>query len=259
VGAAAAVIAAIGGVGLVYEVEAGMWTRFGVGAEWSFVPAQSTDFMAAHDIRGRGFNSFETGGWLLHRFWPDSTRLPFIDIHQTGRPEDLAAYAAMYDTPAAWRTLDDRYHFPWVLLWSAAQENALDQDSSFVPVFMEDAAVLYLRRDGPYAEVARRYGYRVLPGGNVLKQAIRNGSQPHQDERLGAWSLALGDPAAATTHLQRAWIVDGASPQVALLLGSAWHARGDIGKARRWFRKAIELDPNASAASDSLSTLEGGR
>src|SRR5207249_2455776 len=51
---------------------------------WDLLPVRACDFMAEHDVRGRGYNMFWHGGYLLWRFWPDRDRLPFMDIHQTG-------------------------------------------------------------------------------------------------------------------------------------------------------------------------------
>jgi hypothetical protein len=55
------------------------WTRaslpIGIGFDWRKYPVAACDFMEAHGVRGRGFNQFGFSGFLLHRFWPDRTRL----------------------------------------------------------------------------------------------------------------------------------------------------------------------------------------
>ncbi len=227
-----AAIAGIGWFGMVRPTRTGAAPPLGVDVEWSLLPAEATAFMEAHGVRGHGFNSFEAGGWLLHRFWPDSTRLPFIDIHQAGTPEDLDDYAALGRDPAAWRALEARRRFEWALAWSASQANAIDQDSSFVPVFREDAAVLYVRRDGPLAEVAARFGYRALPGGGSgLGRVIE---------------AAAHDPALASraeAEARRA-VREARHHGLALaVLGSLEGARGDTAASRRDLEEAVRIRP----------------
>jgi hypothetical protein len=144
--------------------------RPGPGVHWEYFPVRSCDWMRDHRVRGRGFNPFELGGYLLFRFWPDRGKLPFMDIHQAGTLTDrsLAAYA--YVRPAAWRQLDDERRFDWALLPTEQDPRAIlldtiDADTTtWALVSFDDASVLYLRRDGAMATLAARERYRLLPG-----------------------------------------------------------------------------------------------
>ncbi|HEY6867335.1 MAG TPA: hypothetical protein VI792_08765, partial [Candidatus Eisenbacteria bacterium] len=144
--------------------------RPGIGIAPEFPPAAACDFVAAHGVRGRAFNAFELGGYLLWRFWPDRTRLPFMDIHQTGTREDRRDIAgAMFDE-RVWRALDARHRFDWALLkrLHSPQDFTIDHleaDSAWVLVFADDAAALFVRRDGPLAAVADSFGYALAPAG----------------------------------------------------------------------------------------------
>src|SRR5439155_25169016 len=88
----AALIGALCVVGSIPE-----WRRvehpLGLALDLSEPPAAACAFIAAHELRGRGFNPFHFGGYQLWRFWPNPARLPFMDIHQTGTPM-LRAFAA---------------------------------------------------------------------------------------------------------------------------------------------------------------------
>jgi tetratricopeptide (TPR) repeat protein len=134
-------------------------------------PESACDWIAAHGVRGRGFNTFGQGGYLLYRFYPDPGRLPFIDIHQAGTKEIryLAAWALQDST--AWRATDQRYHFDWVLLPGTISgtpqlADFLDADTTtWALVFVDDEGVLWLRRDGSCASLARQHAYHYLPGG----------------------------------------------------------------------------------------------
>lgn len=142
--------------------------RPGIGLRMERFPVRAAEFMAAHGVGGRGFNPFYLGGWLLHRFWPDRERLPFMDIHQAGTPEIRLWYMRAFYRPVGWAELDRRFRFDYVLL-DRVQFGAdrlmdfVDADSSFALVFVDDAAALYVRRSGRLAPVARRFAYRALP------------------------------------------------------------------------------------------------
>lgn len=152
------------------------WTRrdlpLEVGLRMERYPVAACDFIAAQGIRGRAFNPFYFGGYLLYRFWPDRTRLPFMDIHQAGTPKLRLRYLRAFYRPIGWAELDRRYRFDWVLL-DRVQAGAdrlldfLDADTSFSLVFLDDAAALYVRSQGTLSPVAERFGYRFLPAGTA--------------------------------------------------------------------------------------------
>lgn len=143
----------------------------GYGFLWSRYPVRACDWIEAHDVRGRAFNPFSYGGYLLWRFHPDSTRLPFMDIHQAGTPRIRYEYAWAGQDSAAWRALDGRWRFDWAISMRGAVSRVglldfLDADSAWALVFVDDVAALYLRRDGRCAELAREWAYQRLPAGS---------------------------------------------------------------------------------------------
>jgi len=146
---------------------AGSSLPVGFGIDWSRYPVRACDYLAAHDIRGPGFNTFPFGGYLLWRFWPDRGRLPFMDIHQTGTREDRDLYAIARLRADGWRELCRRHRFEWVLVPHEQFPghhllDFLDRDTTWALVSLDDAGVLYVRRDGPFAALAERERYRWL-------------------------------------------------------------------------------------------------
>jgi hypothetical protein len=144
-------------------------------------PRAACDFIAARDVRGRAFNSFEYGGYLLWRFWPERDRLPFMDIHQTGTPADRLDYLKAQRGPEAWREFAARRRIDWVLLRAVHAVDdrtmeTLDADSLWALVFTDDAAALYTRREGPLAAVADSFGYHVLPASDARRLAAAEAS-----------------------------------------------------------------------------------
>jgi hypothetical protein len=164
--------------------------RPGFGFRWSEYPVAVCDWIAAHDVRGRCFNGFSYGGYMLWRFWPDRGRLPFMDIHQSGTRQDRALSAYALGDRRAWRALDDERRFDYVLLSCRqfSREDLLDymdaDTTTWRLVFVDDAAALYLRRTGPMAALAERERYRVLPAGQAA--IARLGQRPASDTLLTA-------------------------------------------------------------------------
>ncbi|HKQ57943.1 MAG TPA: hypothetical protein VJY35_08740 [Candidatus Eisenbacteria bacterium] len=161
----------------------------GVGLVDVMVPKAACDFVERHGIRGRSFNHFELGGYLAWRFWPDRERLPFATIHPEAMSAEarIAYFGALVD-PRGWAALDAQHRFDWVLLRRVHSEgdfvlDFLDADTSFAPVFMDDAAALYVRRGGTLQAVADSFGFRVARAGERWLESL--GPRLAQDPALG--------------------------------------------------------------------------
>ncbi len=153
------------------------WTRsdfpLGVALDWKYYPVRACDFMKATGVRGRGYNTFNFGGYQLYRFWPERDRLPFIDIHpEEATPEKRRLYVLASQEQQAWVELQDRYRIDYALLARLTFKrdrlpDFLDADPRWALVFMDDAAALFVRRDGSLRAIADRHAYRLLPAGNL--------------------------------------------------------------------------------------------
>jgi hypothetical protein len=251
------------------------WSRpelpLGVGIESREYPIAACDWIAAHGVKGRAFNQFFNGGYLLWRFWPEKDRLPFMDIHQTGTPEDRYTYAFALHDPQAWRDLDTQRRFDWVLLRRAPYQDDhlldyLDADSSYTLVFLDDAAALWVRRSGSLAGLADAFGYRLLPAGSerlatvvgrmnadtrvangFVRELAREaaGSPWHAiaESRLGSLALARGDLAEARAHLERAIASNPGQPRAHERLGLVALAQGRGAEALTDFRAEQRIGP----------------
>jgi hypothetical protein len=162
--AALAIVACIG-LSLPEWVRRDSPMKPGIGIELTRYPIAACDFIAAHDIRGRAFNQSRLAGYMLWRFWPDRGRLPFFSIHPESSPPDIRAlYAAVFTNASAWTEADARFRFDYVLLdrqqyGTDRLYDRLDTDSTWALAFADDAALLYLRRDGAMAAKAESLAY----------------------------------------------------------------------------------------------------
>ena len=193
----------------------------GLSIRSSSVPQAACDFIAAHGIRGRAFNYFEHGGYLLWRFWPDRTRLPFMTtIPELATPAMRLDYQRAMVFADDWRRMAARYRFDYVLLKRATQPgdrylDFLDADSSFALVFVDDVAALYIARRPPFLDTVRGFAYRRLPGGDAALEAAWGRAMRDSSERR-----LLGDEleraiASSPEHVVAASLRDtlGASPR----------------------------------------------
>jgi Flp pilus assembly protein TadD len=228
------------------------WLRpelpLGVGIEPASVPQVACDFIAAHGIRGRGFNEMHFGGYLPYRFWPDRGRLAFMSTQpENATPDDRRLAVASYGDPAAWAELDRRYRFDYLLLARGQESGSrlpdfLDRDSSWAMVFTDDAAELFVRRDGPLRAVADSFGYRVLPAGQVMRERLVG--RAATDSALRAWAIAEVERAVRS------------SPRNGLahrLLGVFALMEGRLGDARRHLEAALAEKPRLPHAHELLA------
>ena len=229
------------------------WTtpefRPGLGIAPLEYPRAACDWIAAHDVRGRAFNSFEWGGYLLWRFWPDPARLPFMDIHQTGTREDRLDYVRAMTDPDGWRALDGRRRFDWALVKALHAPGVrtldiLDADTSFALVFVDDAAALYVRRRGPLAAVAERSGYRLLPAGEEAR--VRLG------ERMGDAAAR----AATERELRRAIAESPLAANASSVLTSLLMVEGRWAEARDALERARRIQPDIPHYADRRAAID---
>lgn len=229
------------------------WRRpdlpFRIGIRMTEYPVAACDFMAARGIRGRGFNQFYLGGYMLHRFWPDRGRLPFMDIHQAGTPADRYTYSFATHDRRAWRDLDDRHHFDYVVLrrnpYAGDQLlDFLDADTMFASVFQDDGAALFVRRRGPLAAIAETSRYQELPAGPAALAAMGQAVVSDAGMRARVIRELEFEVASSSYHA-------GALVRLANL--AMVEARLD--EARALLERALRDDPRAPLAHERLALL----
>lgn len=219
--------------------------NFGVALDLTEAPVAACDAIARDGVRGRAFSQFELGGYLLWRFWPERDRLPFLDVHVAGTPEDRLAYMQVFGDPAAWRALDAKYRFDWALLRhrelpGSVLLDALDADSTWALLSLDDVAALYVRRSSPAAARA----FRVVPAGHAGMG------------RLGERCLAdTAVRAAARAELARMAAESRASSGAHTYLSLLAELDGRITDATREQRAALAVDPLLPRGWERLGDL----
>ena len=213
-------------------------------------PERACDFMAEHGVRGRGFNHFDLAGYQLYRFWPERDRLPFMDIHQTGSRADRDAYARLFTEPQAWQTLDGRHRFDYALLsrrqiGGNAALDALDADSAFALVFVDDVAALFVRREGALRPVAEGFGYQWVPAGAARLAAL---------QRLCATDAPVCARLAA--ELERAAAESPHDAQALSILANVTLMHDSLEAGRTLLERALAVDPSLARGHERIGLID---
>ena len=236
-------------------VWAGPGARFGVGLVTDSEPVHACDFIQRHRIAGRGFNYFDQGGYQAWRFWPDRRRLPFMDVHQSGTAGDRRLYAAARTDPAAWHALDAERRFDYLILRLPQTEReilheAVELDTSWALVFIDDAAAIYLRRGGADEAVIDASAYRWLGTGRSRMAALARACETDSAAR-----------AATARELTRVIDDSPAHSRALSLLANLCVQRGDLAGAETRLRQLLAERPDFPAVRSRLGwiALESGR
>jgi hypothetical protein len=234
------------------------WTRpelpLAVALDTEALPVAACDFVAAHGVRGRALNDLHLGGYLLWRFWPERDRLPFITTQpENARPEDRDGLARALVSESAWRALDRRCRFDWALLDRSPSPGErlldyVDADTSFVPVFEDDAAAVLVRRHGPLAAVADSFGFRVVPASRERREKLIAACE--RDPALRARARVELERQAASSP--RNAFAEQALGALALMDGRAEEGRAHL-------ERALAVRPTLASARRMLEAIPGGR
>ena len=219
--------------------------NFGVAEDLGEAPVAACDAIARDGVRGRAFNQFELGGYLLWRFWPERDRLPFLDVHVAGTSEDRLAYLQSFGDPSVWRALDAKYRFDWVLLRhrelpGSVLLDALDADSSWALLSLDDVAALYVRRGAPAAV----HAFRVVPAGHEGMRRL--GERCVADSSVRESARAELERMAAESHA-----ASGARTYLSLLA----ELDGRLADALREQRAALAVDDRIPSGWERLGDL----
>jgi tetratricopeptide (TPR) repeat protein len=247
--AALATLAMVALTAFTIRSESGL--RFGVGLVPTAVPEKACDFIAAHGVRGRGFDDFHLGGYQAYRFWPERERLPFMTTQpELADAEDRRLYGLSMTEEAAWRELDARHRFDYALLdrartASGRRHDFFDADSTWALVFADDAALVYVRRGGALAAVADSFAFDVMPGGRTARERLVNAC--FDDSALRA---------RARADVERQIAASPFAAQALVLRGVLDGMDGRDDAARASFERALAIDPAVAQAHWYLGRME---
>lgn len=244
-------------------------------------PDDALAFAERVGVQGNVFNSFGFGDYLTFHA-PD--RKVFIHGRNEVFPEALYRdYLDAHSDPAVFRRLVERYRLEWILQEYTLTDYAgaeamphLSQASGWIPIYWDRIATLWVRADGPNAEIARRYGFRLIRPNRfdvgylapLLQAGLAPAVRAELEELLHrapdneeAWlasafvAYAQGDRLRARADLQRAAAVNPRRAATISAAGILDLEEGRPGPARAEFERALAIQPGDPAAIEGMRQL----
>ena len=202
-------------------------------------PVDATRFLARERLTGNMYNTFHFGGYLLYHLGPA------VKVFIDGRTANLYDDAHMRDIMeirSAWPRVFARWNIQYAITQHGEVETGLSADPHWSLVFFDDAALVFVRNDGPNAEVARRLAYReLLP------------------PFAGAPELDPERMARMASEAQRAIDASPTSALAHILRGRVRALERDLPGFEDDMRTAIRLDPSRTEPWQRLGLLALGR
>ena len=124
----------------------------------------SADFFKSAKLEGPIFNNYDIGGYLIYHLFPKER--VFVD----NRPEAYTApffkdtYIPMQEDNLYWQKTDAQYNFNAIFFYRHdltpwGQEFLINRikDTQWAPVFVDDYAIIFLKRNSRNAEIIQRH------------------------------------------------------------------------------------------------------
>jgi len=115
--------------------------------------------LARERLAGNMYNTFHFGGYLMYHLGPEVK--VFID-GRTANLYDDAHLRDIMEIRSVWPKVFARWNIQYAITQYGELDAALAADPDWSLVFFDDMALVFVRNDGPNAEVAHRLAYRVL-------------------------------------------------------------------------------------------------
>jgi tetratricopeptide (TPR) repeat protein len=141
--------------------------RLGFGV-WRHYPETTVNFLKEHSIKGKIFNAYGGGGYLIWHLWPD---IPvFIDGRTpTVYDQDFFwLYTTALQKREVWEKVVERYGIEIVLELDHREMGYgplfhwLDEDEHWMLVAFDDVSSLYIRRESKFDNLTKHYGFHYL-------------------------------------------------------------------------------------------------
>lgn len=141
--------------------------RLGLGVLRHY-PEATVAFLKEHHVKGRIFNSYGLGGYLIWYVYPD------IPVFIDGRTPTIYSqdffwlYSMAERKKEVWQKVVERYGVEIVLVREDRERGYpslcywLDEDADWRVVAFDDTSTLYMRKGTAFDELIEQYGFRYL-------------------------------------------------------------------------------------------------
>lgn len=142
--------------------------RLGTGIAENFVPVNAVDYIKKIPIEGHLFNNFDFGDILVHR-------APEIPIAIDGRDIPYRELRKTWAKPGGFETFLNKNHVTVVLEEITSRSFPYRprnwSDKEWAPVFLDNSAIVYLKRIPSYSKIIDRDEYRNIFNDSQVSQS----------------------------------------------------------------------------------------
>lgn len=253
--------------------------RFSLGIYPGIFPESACDFIEMEKIDGKMFNSFNEGGYITWRLYPEEQH--FIDSRLLVFEDLYPEYIDVYWTHSGFEDILERYEIDYFLIYYPPQDSGdsyektihsyLFKKDEWKLVFWDDASLVYLKDIPKFKELIDRYEYSAYnPASRSIEDTRRYfTANPDEVERevlraieesphscyanmvMGFISELKGDWSSAEKFYQDASGIDEYNHQPHQRLGTVYRRQKKLDKALASFKRAREISPhNATIFND---------
>jgi hypothetical protein len=250
-----------GTMGLALGVTLGLVEAPSPGWAARWYPEEPARMLAQGSVKGAGFPSFTSAGYVLYHAWPAQRSVCDGRLDTVFEVEDIKLCMGAEGDPAAFESLRRRFDLQWALAPNRpgpdrdpARPSGMDfleADPAWALVWWGEPWLLYVRRQGPNEALAQTQGYRLLKPRALLASVGANLQAAQRDPaRLEALDGELRRALRSAPEDYRLWIAR------ALFLRSVGaHQDPELGALLRKLDANRARDPEVIA--QALALLRG--
>ncbi len=238
-----------------YYIKNRYFFRFGYGLSSTIYPWGLFEFMDKINLHGPAFNNHDLGGYFIWREFPRYT--VFLDCRSMiYDPVYLEEYEDALRTASGFRILMAKHRLNFAAILHLAGDadsvvGILYQDPEWAPVYLDQAAVLFVRNIPRNRDLIARYGLNLAEGDGPTF------SVPHPSAfdyaSVANFFRAIGLSERAELYFTEAVAAAPDHPLLQDNLAKTKILLGKYSEAIPVAKKAIELDPHLAEAHMSLA------
>ena len=252
--------------------------RLATGFARVVVPIGASEWLNNHRPQGRLWTDFDTSS-NVHFFVRPHPGVPVL-TNTWPQPPSVIGDVMRYCEGTKGFSKVERVYDPQIVVLSSSPGNQLLlrrlwEDKGWALVFLDAAHVIFLRADGPNAELVRRF--RITPEALDAKAYVERLAEL---DPVPAYSVYLGG--LTLVHLGEGWYdqaieviraardLDDSYARAWDMLGFCHAVRGDrrlkerdrkrggedLLEAKKCFERALELDPHLASARNNLTIVQ---
>ena len=236
-------------------------------------PVGAAEYLARIGIRGNGFNTYDSGAYLVYRLYP-AVRVS-MDSRNVQTENAYREYSRALVDRTALEGMLERVDATFVVVeWRKAVRTArlVARLPGWALVHFDDLCAVYLREQGRWSKDVERDRFRVLDPASYSPGRVRLADAEealHEAVRAAATGAVIGrvmkiDALFALGRREEALdeerrlLAGDPGPDTRIQVGALRFARGDRNGAVAMFRQAAAERPDSRSARRWLEYLERG-